>query len=519
MQFSKELMLQPYIIPIARIAGHYFLALVALTFPEVGENRFIVAGLLALVFGPIGLLISFNLSPTRHGTVEPLMDLITLLIIVSLLPEVWFYALLIGVLLAFAPSIALSKHSFTFYAVNCVLLVIAMSLIAWYREVEGWQIPIAVLVAVFPSTMIYAKSLNLRTQEIRAKAQSLSALQLVAGGVAHDFNNILTSIAGYTEVARSEGMDSESTRRSLGKILGSVEKAKLLTDQLTAFAGDRKVELVPLNISEEVRSAALMAEGLANDKVLIKVDVPEIPLYIQGDPAQISRVVLNLSVNAIEAMAQGGQLTIELRQLNHMVCLKVTDEGKGIDKADFHKIFEPFVSTKQSGRGLGLAVVKAIVEEHGGTLELKSELGIGSTFEVSFPLIETPEGALEKPATKCILIADDEQPIRAILRQLFENDGYQVCEAEDGEQFSARFAGHKDDFCAVVLDVKMPGKSGWQCLAEVREETKDLPVLMISGYDPEGASAPDPAMRFVAKPFRIAEIQSTFRELVAETSD
>lgn len=519
MQFPKELMLQPYIIPAARIAGHYLLALAALVLPDVGDNRFIVAGLLAFVFGPLGLLVSVNLNPSRHGTVDPLMDMITLLIVVALLPELWFYGLLIGVMLAFAPSIALSRHSFTFYAANCVLLVTGMSVIGWYHDVKGWLTPVAILGAIFPSAMIYAKSLNLRTQEMRAKAQSLSALQLVAGGVAHDFNNILTGIAGYTEIARSVGLDAKSTETALTKILGSVEKAKLLTDQLTAFAGDKKLELVPLNICEEILGAAQMVEGLATEQVQINIEVPGSPLFIEGDAAQISRVVLNLAVNAIEAMEEGGVLTIKLRQSGDSAHLVVTDEGKGIDKASRKKIFEPFVSSKQSGRGLGLAVVKAIVEDHHGSLELASRVGVGTTFTVSFPLIEAPESKVEKVENKSILIADDERPIRAILRQLFENEGYKVCEAEDGLQFSERFASHKAELCAVVLDVKMPGKSGWQCLAEVREVSKELPVLMISGYDPEGASAPDPAMRFVAKPFRIAEIQSTFRELVAETSE
>lgn len=495
--------------------GHYTLALIALFIPEVGENRFIVAALLALVFGPLGLFLTVRLEAGRHGVVEPFIDMVTLLVIVSFVPDIWHYALLVAVVVALAPSIAVSRRSYVLYAGNSLLLIVGMTGIALYHGVENWLVPIGILLAVFPSTLLYSMSLNQQTQEIRARAESLGALRSVAGGVAHDFNNILLSISGSTEVARSLS-DNPRIQEALTRILNSTEKATQLTNQLSAFAGERPPEYQSLDLRSEVQAVAQMAASIAPAGVELDVDLPQRALFILGDPGQISQVLLNLTVNAIEAIEDEGQVCIRLFENSGAARIEVQDSGKGIPAAQQESIFEPFVSSKSRGNGLGLAVVKRVVSEHAATISIVSEVGAGTTFTLDLPLVEAPQAHNVEQPEKCILIADDEPPIRAILRHLFENNGYVVYEAEDGEQFVERFAEHINEVCAVVLDVKMPGKTGWQCLSEVRSHIRDLPVLMISGFDPEGRKVDmaDPLMKFVAKPFRIAEVQATLAELI-----
>lgn len=520
LRFAAKIARHPSTVPVARISGHYMLALIAALVPEVGENRLIVAGLLAFVFGPLGFLTTLKLDPEKQGSIEPFFDMLTLLVIVSFLPDIWSYALIVGVIIALAPSIAIAKASYLLYAASSMLLILGMGAIGYYHSIENWFVSIGILLAVFPSTLLYAIFLNHRTQRIQKKAEQLSALQLVAGGIAHDFNNILTGIAGYADFAKTVSADSPSAQEALGNILNATDQASQLTRQLIAFAGEKKAEFKPVDVCSETKSVARMVEGLAPGEVNLNLQLPEQPVYVKGDASQISQIVLNLAVNAVESISGSGQVDIVVVQDAGEVLIHVKDTGSGIDPKVAANLFEPFVSSKEKGHGLGLAVVKRIVGDHKGHLELSNQPGKGTTFTVRLPVLSAPEGAPREKKSqgqRSILIADDEPAIRAILRQLLESDGYEVFEAEDGTQFVEKFASVKDQLCAVMLDVKMPGKTGWECLEVVREESKDLPVMMISGFDPEGPrqSEPDPAMGFLAKPFRIAEVQAMLQELLS----
>lgn len=505
----------PFLVPFARTAGHYSLALIALLVPEVGENRLIVAGLLAFLFGPLALLVSLKLDEGRHSTVEPMIDMVTLLVIVFFLPELWFYALIIAVIIALAPSIAISNLSYWYYAANSAVLVVGMTAIALFHEVDGWMIPIAILVAVFPSTFLYSYSLSRTMREMRQRAESLSALQLISGGVAHDFNNILMGIAGYVELAKMGISDAKTLEQTLNKIISSTEKASQLTNQLITFAGNKQIEYKPVDYRREVESIVQSAAGSAKTGIKVSVNLPQEPVFVHGDAIQVSQVVLNLVVNAIDAIETEGQVSVRLTVEDGQAVLEVEDTGTGVEPYKQANIFEPFVSSKERGHGLGLAVARNIVSDHGGDIQLTSELGRGSVFKVRLPAIEVESTELQQ--SNQILIADDEQAIRMILRQLLESAGYEVIEAADGTAFVDLFGELKNELCAVILDVKMPGKTGWQCLEEVRAFSPDLPVLMISGYDPHGpeSAGPDEAMQLLAKPFRIAEVRDTISELIS----
>lgn len=504
------------LIPLARIAGHYTLALIAMLVPEVGENRYLVAALLAFFFGPLAFFVSLKLKPGQEGTVEPTIDMITLLVIVALMPELWLYGLIIGVVIALAPSIAISEMSYRYYAANSALLILGLTAIAIYHEVESWLIPIAILVAVFPSTVTYSYSLNQRTQEIRRRAESLSALQLISGGIAHDFNNILMGIAGYAEFARTSAANPDSVQEAVKRIIGSTTKASQLTNQLITFAGNKQIEFKPVDYRREVKSISHSAEGSLRREVNLSVELPDSPVFINGDAVQLGQVVLNLVVNAIESIEGEGDVTVRLSTRDEMAVLEVSDTGSGIEPDRQATIFEPFVSGKERGHGLGLAVVKNIVDEHNGHIQLESKVGEGTLFRVEFPALEVAPEVATRSSTK-ILVADDEQAIRMILRQTLEGEGYEVLEAEDGTAFFTLFEDEGEDACAVILDIKMPGKTGWQCLDMIRETRPELPVLIVSGYDPHGpmADKPDPAMRVLSKPFRIGEIKDTIAQMIA----
>jgi signal transduction histidine kinase/CheY-like chemotaxis protein len=507
----------PYALALVRIAGHYGLALTAFLVPEVGENRMIVAGLLAFVIGPAIFLFSLKFNSFDSPRIDPFIDLFTLLVIVSFVPEVWHPALLIGVVVAQSPSVTIGAGGHRFYSASSALLILGMSSIAVFRDVENWHLPILVLVAVYPAVVLYSFLQTRRIEEIREKAEALSALQLLAGGVAHDFNNILTGISGYAEFAKSSGYEPHATGQALDKIIDSSKRAGLLTQQLMSFAGDSKVQMLRVDVGHEVRAVADMLRATLEPGIRIEVDAPQLPIVALGDPARLHQVIMNLMVNAVEASRNPGVVRVKVDKVEDQIQIEVADDGEGIPSSVQSNMFQPFVTSKPTGHGLGLAVVKNIVDEHGGSIDVVSNVGVGTRFIVRLPCgdSEALEEIEDKPQANTILIADDETPIRVILRQVLEMDGFEVVEAEDGNRFLELFECHKSDICAIVLDVKMPGRTGWQCLDEVRQVAPELPALIISGYDPEGPTIerPDHAMRFLAKPFRIAEVKKAIHEL------
>ena len=517
MQTLERLIKTPHFFALVRVAGHYGIALTAFLVPAVGENRMTVAALLAFVIAPGLFFLALKFNFSKSALIDPLVDMFTLLILCSFLPELWHPALLLGVVIALAPSMSVAEKAYRFYSVLIAILIVGMTGIAVFHELKDWLLPIIALIAIYPSVVLYAYGKSLEDEELKAKADALSALQVLSGGVAHDFNNILTGISGYAEFAKTSGIEPRATERALDKILDSAERASLLTRQLMSFSEVQKHQLVAVDIGREVRTVADMLDPSLDSDIKIKLDLPQDIVVAKGDPVQLHQVLLNLMLNAVEASKSPGVIRVKVETSQDKVQIEVADDGEGIPSSVKDSLFQPFVTSKAKGHGLGLAVVKNIVEEHQGTVDVVSNVGMGARFIVRLPKAHTAESeSVEAQTTvNTILIADDEKPIRVILRQVMEMDGYDVIEAEDGNRFLELFDLHHEEICAVVLDIKMPGKTGWQCLDEVRRVAPNLPALIISGYDPEGPNIerPDRAMKFIAKPFRIAEVKKAMQEL------
>lgn len=516
MQALEHWVKSPYFLSIARISGHYGLALVCFFVPSAGDNRLLVAGLLAFIIGPIVFLFSLRANSDASAWVDPLVDLITLLVVMSFLPHFWHLGLVLGVVIAQAPSMGFAGHSTRRYITTMLILVVGMSLIGTIHQVPDWYLPILVLTAVYPAVVMYHYSQHLRVRDMRQKADSLSALQLLSGGVAHDFNNILTAISGYAEFAKGTGYEPQATERVLNKIIESSERARLLTQQLISFAGDKPRVAEAVDIGAVVRSIAEMLESTHSD-AKCEIDVTDSEALALGDPVKLHQVLLNLMINGVEASKSDGVVLVKVSRVSEFIQIEVADEGEGILDSVKNTMFQPFVSSKAHGHGLGLAVVKNIVDEHNGSIDVVSNVGMGARFIVRLPSTEMePTLAVLAGTANTILIADDEKPIRVILRQVFETEGFEVLEAEDGLQFVDLFEKNRDELCLVVLDIKMPGRTGWQCLDDVRQVMPDLPALMISGYDPDGPTLerPDFATKFMSKPFRIAEVKNAIYGLL-----
>jgi two-component system cell cycle sensor histidine kinase/response regulator CckA len=381
-------------------------------------------------------------------------------------------------------------------------------------------------------------------EEQLRQAQKMEAVGQLAGGVAHDFNNLLTAITGYSEFALGRLDDgSEKVRSNINEIKKAAERASALTRQLLAFS--RKQILQPKLIRPDELVAGLddlLRRLIGKHIEILTVSRPGLG-FVRVDPGQLEQVVVNLAVNARDAMPDGGRLTIETANVDldeldarahegalpgPYVTVAVQDTGDGIDAAALPRIFEPFFTTKEQGKGtgLGLATVYGIVQQSGGFLAVDSDTGAGSSFRVYLPRLdgEAPAAAVEAEAdatlaegSETVLLVEDEAIVRDLLREILETTGYRVLEAVDGVDALALADAHTEAIDLLLTDVVMPKMSGRDLAERFREVRPDTKVLYTSGYT-DGAIAEHgvlaPGTEFLQKPFSFAELTQKVRSVL-----
>lgn len=411
----------------------------------------------------------------------------------------------------------------------------ALDLTLWPREINycGQQTSLA-----FIADRTEAKSLW--TQLLHS--QKMEAVGTLAGGIAHDFNNLLTVVLGYSEFIISEKSEEDPEYEDLKKVMHAAQSAADIVQQILAFSRKADTKLSTLNLNLQVDRLRKMLSRLIPRSIEIQINPdPNLPT-INADHAQIDQILLNLAVNARDAMPDGGTLTIEteLVDLDEEYCrshvessvgphalLKVRDTGIGIDSPSMDRIFEPFYTTKKPGEGtgLGLATVYGIVKSHGGHITCQSEPGLGTTFEIYLPVpqIETETDAETGPAfpafgTGTILLVDDEAFIRELGKRVLERVGYDVITASNGHEAIEAYKDKGANISLLVLDLLMPHMDGKECLAEILKMDPDAKVLIVSGYSPDRAPREviESAKGFIKKPFNAEEFLKTVRDVLKE---
>ena len=368
------------------------------------------------------------------------------------------------------------------------------------------------------------------------ESQRMESIGQLAAGIAHDFNNLLTVIMGSAELLRESLTGNDLQLESVNDILNSSERAASLTAQFLAFGRRQILKSEVLDVNDVLtRTEKLLRRTLGED-VDVRLDLAPGPVLILADQSQMEQVIVNLSINARDAMPYGGTLDIRTRHKRNAagiegVTMSFQDTGQGMDDATKQRIFEPFFTTKAVGKGsgLGLAVVYGILKQSGGEIEVQSSPGAGSTFTLFMPLTQgtgqkksrdkqAPPAAINGTGT--VMVVEDEASVRGVVRTVLENAGYSVIEAGSGAEGLRLAREHRGRIDILVSDVIMPGCSGPQLAMQCRQRWPDLPVLFLSGYGdekvgPSGLS--DANTSFLQKPFTHAALCAKLKELTDST--
>ena len=374
------------------------------------------------------------------------------------------------------------------------------------------------------------------------QSQKMEAVGQLAGGVAHDFNNILQAIRGYTEIVL-EYMDPSSPEHGYLQVVRQASnRAVTLIRQMLAFSRTQRLNEERLVLDEVIHGLTKMLQRLIGEHIDLEVRTSGVETCIEADPGQIEQVLMNLCVNSRDAMRGGGRLTVSSRpvrldeefverkpwaRIGDFVQLTVSDTGEGIAEEIRDRIFEPFFTTKDvgEGTGLGLATVYAIVKRHDGMIDVESEVGLGTTFRLYFPRVESATASAPEPAiparppggTETILLAEDEELVRGWTVEVLEAAGYSVIAARDGEEAIELFGEDPDRIDLALLDVVMPKRSGRAVHGAIHARRPDVPVLFTSGYSYrllESEQLPADEPKLLQKPYRAEDLLKRLRELL-----
>jgi PAS domain S-box-containing protein len=374
------------------------------------------------------------------------------------------------------------------------------------------------------------------------QAQKMEAVGRLAGGIAHDFNNLLMVISGYTEVLLDHLPVGDPMHGKAEAIQQASDRATTLTRQLLAFSRKQLLELKVVDVNSIVEDMERLLRPLIGENVELVTHLAPNLGCTRADAGQLEQVIMNLVVNAKDAMPGGGKLSIRTAsvilddsyrpentfiQHGPYIMISVSDSGHGMDRETQARIFEPFFTTKEKGKGtgLGLSTVYGIIKQSGGYVFVQSELGRGTVFTIYFPRIDEPSEAhgavpvslAAAGGSETILLVEDEESVRQLVRETLESRGYHVLEAENGNTGLALAASHPDTIHLVITDVVMPGLSGHELVQQLVPARPGIKVLYLSGYAEDavaGETSADTPRNFLQKPFTLQSLSRKVREVL-----
>jgi PAS domain S-box-containing protein len=382
-------------------------------------------------------------------------------------------------------------------------------------------------------------------EEQLRQSQKMEAVGRLAGGVAHDFNNLLMVINGYTEVLLEQVKPDSPHHQRVQSIQQAADRAATLTRQLLAFSRKQLMQLKVVDVNAVIGDMERLLRPLIGENIELVTRLSAEAGRTRADAGQLEQVIMNLVVNAKDAMPEGGRITIQSAEANvranfrehrfvqpgKYVVISIRDTGHGMDKDTLSRIFEPFFTTKEKGKGtgLGLSTVYGIVKQSGGYVFAESEVGEGTTFYIYLPRVEdqastenkakSPEN--QKRGSETVLLVEDEDSVRELVRETLLSRGYKVLEAENGEAGLRISEAHPEKIDILVTDVVMPGIGGRELARKLVQARPGLKVLYLSGYTEDAIvqGTPEPGTAFLQKPFTLQRLAGKIREILQTASE
>jgi PAS domain S-box-containing protein len=392
--------------------------------------------------------------------------------------------------------------------------------------------------------LVHDVSERKRLEEQLRHSQKMEAVGLLAGGVAHDFNNILTAIVGYGSLIKMKLKGDDPLMHHVNEIISSAERGAVLTKSLLTFSRKQIINPRVVDLNGIVERVGKLLVRLIGEDITLELHTAGEDVCVVADSGQLEQVLMNLATNARDSMPDGGHLVITTERtflderflLTHhfgkpgrYALIAISDTGEGMDAATATRIFEPFFTTKEMGRGtgLGLSIVYGIVKQHNGYINVYTEPGKGTTFKIYLPLAGMP---LEMPAevgpadmtplnrgTETILLAEDDTPLRRLVHSVLEQYGYRVIEATDGEDALDKIGKYRDGIQLLLLDVIMPKKNGKEVYDEAKKIVPGIRALFASGYTADIVHKKgilDQGLNFISKPVSPEELLTKVREVL-----
>jgi len=519
-----------------RVSAHVIIAVIAVMIPSVGPNRFLIAGLMLGVGSPVAIIVNRRVKSIARNWAEALVDLVMVVTLTHLAPHLWMVTMALGLMVALAPSISLHPNSHWIYFVFGIVLLAGMSLAAIVHDVQNWELVIAAVTVTYPALLFYTYSQMRAANDLRKRAEMVEGMSQLAGSVAHDFNNMLMSISGYTELSLAQLPEDHTAKRELKKVLKITKRAGLLNGQLLSFAGRELGRRETIDIVAEFRVIADLLQPALPSGISIALAATERPMFVEASVTDLQQVWMNVLLNAGESMhGQAGVVEVSFSSAeipgkadSREIKLLISDRGSGISRDALDRVYDPFFTTKEKGHGLGLAVSKRIMQQLHGSIVLRERAGGGTEAELTFPEAtapltshETVPQSSELPAASSasllVLVVDDEAEVREATAGLLRAMGYEVIVAKDADEAIAIFESDQEQIAAVILDLKMPGRDGWSCLQDIRKLSSEKPVIICSGFNPVSqqpeSARNDQHLSFLTKPCGREELKAALDAL------
>ena len=340
-----------------------------------------------------------------------------------------------------------------------------------------------------------------------AQMQKMEAVSQLAGGIAHEFNNILTVIMGCANLIKLDLPETDPNLSTVLTILSATNQAAELTRNLLAFSKKQDVRLELVDLNEVIKDITTLIKSAVGEAINLRIDLAAQKLNVLADANQIEQVLLNIAVNARDAMTAGGLLRIDTQLRDKDAVITVADTGQGMNEEVIPKIFEPFFTTKEigKGKGLGLSVAYGIMEQHNGSIHIDSNARTGTRVEVLLPLAGGPQ---------IILVAEDDEPVRDLLHRILSDAGYLPEMAVDGNDAVDKYQARNGNIDLLVLDIIMPGRNGIDVYKSIRSQDPGVPAIFLSGYTKaliEERGILDDGIEFLQKPISSKQLLAAIR--------